>query len=163
MSVKHLRIDNRLIHGQVTASWVNNIGANHMIVTNDNVADDPIQQKILPQAARGVKTSVLSVDETIEYLESEESKNEKIMIIAKFPNDALQLLKKGVEPDEINLGNQAPIPNTDPVKLTKSIAITQEQADILREIAEMGYKLTSKMMPSDSSMDVLKKLDKKEL
>ena len=124
MAVKHLRIDNRLIHGQVTSSWVGNIGANHIIVTNDEVANDPIQQTMLPEAARGVKTSVFSVEETVEYMESEESENEVIMIIAKFPEDALKLLKKGIDPDEINMGNQAPIPKTDPVKVTRSIAIT---------------------------------------
>ena len=161
MAVKHLRIDNRLIHGQVTSSWVGNIGADHIIVTNDEVANDPIQQTMLPEAARGVKTSVFSVEETVEYMESEESEDEVIMIIAKFPEDALQLLKKGIEPAEINMGNQAPIPNTDPVKVTRSIAITKEQGEKLREISNMGYKLTSQMMPSDNKKDFIKMMEKK--
>ena len=160
MSIKHLRIDNRLIHGQVTSSWVSNIGADHIIVTNDEVADDSIQQTMLPQAARGVKTSVLAVDEAVKYITSEESKDEEIMVIAKFPSDALELLQQGVEPAEINMGNQAPIPGTDPVKVTRSIAITEEQAAKLREIADMGYELTSQMMPSDSKMDFIKKMKK---
>ena len=40
--IKHIRIDNRLIHGQVAAAWKNNIGADAIIVCNDDVAKDPI-------------------------------------------------------------------------------------------------------------------------
>jgi PTS system mannose-specific IIB component len=51
MTVVHMRIDNRLIHGQVTASWANAIHTNRLIVTNDQVARDSIQQMLLPQLA----------------------------------------------------------------------------------------------------------------
>ncbi|GAC1635389.1 MAG: hypothetical protein NVS4B7_21610 [Ktedonobacteraceae bacterium] len=51
MTVVHMRIDNRLIHGQVTTSWANAINMNRLIVTNDKVARDPIQQMLLPQRA----------------------------------------------------------------------------------------------------------------
>jgi hypothetical protein len=65
MPVIHLRIDNRLIHGQVTVTWASSLNADHMIVCNDKVAVDPIQKVMLPAAARGVKTSVLSIADTL--------------------------------------------------------------------------------------------------
>ena len=46
--IKHIRIDNRLIHGQVAATWKSNIGADAIIVCNDKVASDPIQKMVLP-------------------------------------------------------------------------------------------------------------------
>jgi len=67
MTVRHLRIDNRLIHGQVTVAWAGNLGANRLIVSNDEVAADDMQRMILPQAARGVPTSVLGIQETLDY------------------------------------------------------------------------------------------------
>ncbi|MEC9488686.1 MAG: PTS sugar transporter subunit IIB [Halanaerobium sp.] len=163
MAVIHMRIDNRLIHGQVTASWVSHIGADHIIVTNDKVSKDPIQKQLLPQAARGVKTSVLSVDDTVDYVKSEEAQKEKIMIVAKFPSDALELVEKGVEPEEINVGNQAPLPNKKCFPVTNQIMVAEGQADIYRKIADKGYNLTVKLMPSDSPGDFIKKLDSKGL
>ena len=42
------RIDNRLIHGQVGMTWTNTLGANLVIVANDDVADKAApHQKIL--------------------------------------------------------------------------------------------------------------------
>lgn len=160
--ILHMRIDNRLIHGQVAVSWVNSIGADHLLVVNDEVADDPIQKQMLPLAARRVKTSVFSIDEAVDYIEKFQDK-EKIMIIAKFPLDGLKLLERGVKPMEVNVGNQAPLPGTKYKMVTKSIAVTPEDAAIYRKIEELGYKLTSRMMPSDSHRSFIELIESKGL
>ncbi|MDR2182276.1 MAG: PTS sugar transporter subunit IIB, partial [Treponema sp.] len=49
--ITHLRIDNRLIHGQVAVAWLKYIGAKAIIVCNDKVASDKIQKMALPLAA----------------------------------------------------------------------------------------------------------------
>jgi mannose/fructose/N-acetylgalactosamine-specific phosphotransferase system component IIB len=162
VTVAHMRIDNRLIHGQVTVKWVGAIGANHLIVTNDDVAKDEIQKMILPQAARGVRTSILSVDDTLAYLQKPQAASEKIMIIAKFPSDALRLLEGGMEPQEINVGNQAPTPGTKFTMVTRSIAVTADDAATYRKIAEQ-HKLTSKMMPNDKPADFVAMMAGKKL
>ncbi len=163
MTVAHMRIDNRLIHGQVTTSWVGSIGANVLIVTNDKVAKDPVQKMLLPQAARGVPTKVLSIEDTLKFVNSPEGQKAKIMILAKLPSDALALLEGGLKPAEINVGNQAPTPGTKFKMVTHSIAVTPEDAELYRAIAAKGYKLTSKMMPSDRSGDFLDLLQKHKL
>lgn len=60
--IKHIRIDNRLIHGQVAATWKSNIGADVIIVCNDKVAMDPIQKMVLPMAAADSKVLIFSID-----------------------------------------------------------------------------------------------------
>jgi mannose/fructose/N-acetylgalactosamine-specific phosphotransferase system component IIB len=162
VTVSHMRIDNRLIHGQVTVKWVGAIGADHLIVTNDDVAKDDIQRMILPQAARGVRTSILSVDDTLAYLATPEAAAEKIMVIAKFPTDALRLLDGGMEPQEINVGNQAPTPGTKFTMVTRSIAVTADDAAVYRKIAER-HRLTSKMMPTDKPADFVAMISGKKL
>jgi PTS system mannose-specific IIB component len=158
-----MRIDNRLIHGQVTVKWVGAVGADHLIVTNDDVAKDEIQRMILPQAARGVKTSILGIDDTLRYCEGPAAANEKIMLIAKLPSDALRLLQGGLKPQEINVGNQAPAPGTKFTMVTRSIAVTADDARLYREIAGLGTPLTSKMMPTDKPTDFLGLLAAKKL
>ncbi len=163
MPVAHMRIDNRLIHGQVTISWVGALGADHLIVTNDDVAADEMQRMILPQAARGVKTSVLSVADTLAYCLGDKGDREKIMIIAKLPSDALALVEGGLEPKEINVGNQAPRPGTKFKMVSRSIAVTSEDAETFRAIAAKGFGLEQRMMPNDRRNDFLKVLQDKKL
>ncbi|HWI65706.1 MAG TPA: PTS sugar transporter subunit IIB [Symbiobacteriaceae bacterium] len=163
MPVVHMRIDNRLIHGQVTVTWASSLNADHMIVCNDKVAVDPIQKVMLPAAARGVKCSVLSVADTLAYCASEKAATEKIFIIAKFPADAIALLDGGLKPEEINVGNQAPVPGTEFVMVTKSCAVTKKDAAMYRDIAGRGWLLTGRMMPSDGKSSFLDVLVKKGL
>lgn len=161
MTVKHMRIDNRLIHGQVTVNWVQSVGAEQILVVNDQVANDPIQKVLLPKAARGVKTSVLSVDDAITFVNEHPSVT--ILIVAKFPADALKMLQAGVKPEQVNVGNQAPLPATKYTMVTHSIAVTADDAKVYRDIAGQGITLTSQMLPSDSKLNFIDLLAKKGL
>jgi PTS system mannose-specific IIB component len=163
MTVRHLRIDNRLIHGQVTIAWVGNLGANRLIVSNDEVAADEMQRMILPQAARGVTTSVLGIQETLDYCAGDQAQGESIFVIAKLPADALGLVQGGLKPEEINVGNQAPRPGSKFTMVTRSIAVTAEDAETYRAIAAAGFTLQQRMMPNDKKADFLQVLSNKKM
>lgn len=155
--IKHLRIDNRLIHGQVAVTWKANVGAQAIIVCNDKVAADPIQKMALPMAARGSKVLVYTIEETIKY--AQENPKETMFVICKHPSDALALIESGVEIDVVNVGNAAPVAGTKYVMVTKSIAATAEDAEVYRKIAELrGGELRSQMIPTAEPIDFLKAL-----
>lgn len=134
--IKHLRIDNRLLHGQVAVNWMNRINAEAIAVVNDDVAKDPIQKMALPLAAKGTTVLVFSHDEFAAYVK--ENPNKALFVIAKFPSDALQILESGLQVDEVNVGNAAPMPGTKYVMVEKrAIAATKEDAEIYRKIASL--------------------------
>lgn len=161
--IKHLRIDNRLIHGQVAVTWMNAIGADKIIVTNDKVAADPIQKMALPMAARGNTVYVLSIADCIKY--AQDNPNETLFVIAKHPQDALQIIESGLEIQAVNVGNAAPIPGAVDYKMvTKSIAVTKEEAVVYRKIAELrGGVLTSRLTTMNETEDFLDLLNKSGL
>lgn len=155
--IKHLRIDNRLIHGQVAVVWMNSIGASAIIVANDQVAADPIQKMALPLAARGSKVLVFTIDELIQY--DKENPTETKFVICKFPTDALRVLEAGIEVEAVNVGNAAPVAGTDYKMVTKSIAATKEDAQVYSKIAELrGGSLRSRMVPTNEDIDFIKAL-----
>ena len=158
--IKHLRIDNRLIHGQVAVTWMRRINANALVVVNDAVAKDPIQKMALPLAARDAKVLVFSVDDFLKY--NEEHPDETLFVIAKFPTDALRILESGQHVEEVNVGNAAPIAGTDYVMVEKrSIAATKEDAVVYRKIAELrGGKLSTQTVSTYEPQDFLELLRK---
>lgn len=157
--IKHLRIDNRLIHGQVAVAWQKYINAKAIIVCNDKVAADPIQKMALPLAARGSKVLVFTIAELLQY--EKDHPEESLFVVAKFPSDALQIIESGVKIESINVGNAAPIAGTKHVMITKSIAVTAEDAVLYRKIAELcGGELTSQIMPTMQISNFLALLEK---
>jgi PTS system mannose-specific IIB component len=155
--IKHMRIDNRLIHGQVAVTWKNHIGAQAIIVCNDKVAADPIQKMALPMAARGSKVLVYTIAETIAYAQA--NPKETMFVICKHPSDALALIDAGLEIEHVNVGNAAPVAGTTYKMVTKSIAATAEDAVTYRQIAaKRGGTLRSRMVPTADEIDFLKAL-----
>lgn len=160
--IRHLRIDNRLIHGQVTVVWMKMIGADTIIVCNDEAAADPIQQMALSMAAKGSTVYVFTIEETIKY--AQEHPEESMFIVCKFPSDALAILESGLEVQEVNVGNAAPIEGTNYKMVTKSIAVTEDDAKYYRKIAEMrGGVLTSRLTTLNEEEDFLELLTRNGL
>jgi mannose/fructose/N-acetylgalactosamine-specific phosphotransferase system component IIB len=85
------------------------------------------------------------------------------MVIAELPSDALRLIDGDLGPAEVNVGNQAPRPGTRFTMVTRSVAVTAEDATTYRQIAAKGHPLGSKMLPSDRPSDFLQLLARKGL
>jgi mannose/fructose/N-acetylgalactosamine-specific phosphotransferase system component IIB len=152
MAVVHVRVDNRLIHGQILIAWSRQIKLDHIIVTNDKVAMDAFQVTLLKAVApQGHKVSVLSIKDCVAYCNSPEAQKESIFIIAKMPEDALGLVEGGLDIKELNLGNAAYEPNTK--KVSKTVYLTEASARAIRNLHDMGLRITSRMIPSEPDVE----------
>lgn len=148
MPVVHVRMDNRLIHGQILVSWNAAIKIDHIIVTNDTVAADPLQVTLLKAVAPlTAKVSVLSIKDCVDYCNSPEAENENIFIIAKFPEDGLALVAGGLNMPVLNLGNQAFVRNSK--RISNTVFLTESGVKALKALHERGIRITCRMMPSD--------------
>ncbi len=158
MAGAHVRIDNRLIHGQVTVAWTRRLGVRRLLVCNDDVAADELQRMLLPQAARGLPTEVCTVAETLG-----KAAGPDLMIVAKDPEDAFRLVEGGLRPEIVNVGNVAPRPGTAYSMVTRSIAVTADEADAYRKLAAAGVPLVTQLMPHDKPAEFVPLLDRKGL
>jgi mannose/fructose/N-acetylgalactosamine-specific phosphotransferase system component IIB len=158
MAGAHVRIDNRLIHGQVTVAWTRHLGVRRLLVCNDDVAADDLQRMLLPQAARGLPTDVLTVAETLDA-----PAGAGIMIIVKHPEDAFRLVEGGLRPEIVNVGNVAPRPGTAYTMVTRSVAVTADEADAYRKLAATGIPLVTQLLPRDKPAEFVPLLDRKGL
>ena len=159
MPVVHVRIDNRLIHGQIMIAWSKKIRLQRIIVTNDKVAADPMQQTLLKAVApANTKVSVLSVKACADYCNSPAAEKEDIFIIAKNPEDVVGLLEAGLHITAVNLGNAAYEPNTR--KVTKTVYLTQSAARAMKKLHDMGLRITSQMIPSEPDVEYWPTIEK---
>ncbi len=152
MPVLHVRMDNRLIHGQILVSWNAEFKIDHIIVTNDKVAADPLQVTLLQAVAPiGAKVSVLTIKDCVAYCNSPAADNENIFIIAKFPEDGLALLEEGLDMPVLNLGNQAYVRGSK--KLSNTVYLTELGVRALKSIHDKGIRITCRMMPADADRE----------
>lgn len=162
MGIIHVRIDDRLIHGQVAAFWCNSLKANRIMVANDEVANDDMQKSVLRMVApAGVRTSLITKEKAATNIKAGKYDAERVLLILKTPKDALDLINLGVDIKAINVGNMAHKDGT--VQIKKSISVTDEDVENFNKLYEKGVELTSVMVPDEphsNLMDFLKKYKK---
>lgn len=161
MAIKLVRIDDRLIHGQVAFAWIKFANAKYLVVADDVVVKDSMQQMLLRLAApKTVSLQMLSLNDSIKFCEEHE--NDSIFLIVRNPENMLKLVEGGLKISEINLGNISLSKSELPRKtLLKNIHVTEQDVTCLRTIADKGINIYIKLIPEDHPMNAIELFDKK--
>ncbi|MGX7394985.1 PTS system mannose/fructose/N-acetylgalactosamine-transporter subunit IIB [Carnobacterium mobile] len=148
MSITAVRIDGRLIHGQVANLWTTKLDISRIMVVDDSVANNAIEKSGLKLATpAGVKLSILPIEKAAANILAGKYDSQRLLIIAKKPDRLLKLVELGVPIKEINVGNMS---QTDESKsITRSINVIGEDIETFKKLDEKGVKLVSQMVPSD--------------
>ncbi|EUJ52702.1 Fructose-specific phosphotransferase enzyme IIB component [Listeria fleischmannii FSL S10-1203] len=104
----HVRIDERLIHGQVATMWTNTIKATRIMIVDDGVVKSEIEKTALKTAVpSGVKLSILTTQGAIKNILAEKYVGQKVFLIVKNPRVLKELVDGGVTLPQINVGNMS--------------------------------------------------------
>lgn len=67
IKIAHVRVDTRLLHGQVATTWTKTVSPDRIIVVSDGVAHDQLRKTMIEQAAPpGVPANVVPISKMIE-------------------------------------------------------------------------------------------------
>lgn len=140
MKIALIRIDERLIHGQVTLGWSRTVSANLILAANDLVAKDTFQKKLMMMAAPvGATVEIYSIDEVVEKLNANAWPNATILLLVRNPIDMVRLLEKGIKVDKVNVGGvRSPGAS---IKLTKEVSATPEELEAWKKLDEEGIRI----------------------
>jgi PTS system mannose-specific IIB component/fructoselysine and glucoselysine-specific PTS system IIB component len=146
--IKLLRIDDRLLHGQVALTWTPSLGADTLVIANDKVAKDEFQKMTLGLAKpAGTKLYIKSVTDTIVFLNDEKFRNLKILLLVNSVNDAASIAAELKEIRSINFGGLRRREGAR--QISKAIALTEEDISIINTLAADGIELEIRQVPSD--------------
>lgn len=149
--VKLVRVDHRLLHGQVVFIWTASIGVDCILIANDDVANDPIQKGILKLSQpTGVKLIFKSVKDSIEALNSGITDKYNLMIITSNVDDGYELASKVEQIRSLNLGNVKLRENTH--NLSKLVHVTDEEEKKLKALAAVGIEVEIRAVPNDDKI-----------
>ena len=87
--IKVLRVDDRLLHGQVAVAWVNFYKADVILIANNQVITDQTMQTAFKLATPpGVTLSMKSLDGAVAVINNPKHASRNIMVVAKTMRDA---------------------------------------------------------------------------
>ena len=148
-----VRVDDRLIHGQVVIKWLGHLHSEEVLIVDDKLQHDEFMQKVLQLAAPpGAQVEVLGVHGAAQRLTSAASSNGSVMVLVRSPETALALLEHGVSFTELNVGGMAGGPGA--VRLFKSVSATEPQMAALLATCNRGVRVYYQMVPEERPIEV---------
>ena len=153
MALALIRIDDRLIHGQVVEGWLPVLGASRIIVVSDAAAADAMQRQLMRLALpEAVALDVLPVSAAVAAVRAAAAAPEKALVLAPGPAEILALLEGGLELESVNVGglhHQA-----GHLRIGRAIFLSEADHKALTAIARRGVRLEGRAVPSEQGEDV---------
>ena len=159
-----LRVDDRLIHGQVAMTWTKQLAVQGIVVANDEAANDNTQKMALKMAVPGgIKSLIKPVDEAIRILNNPKASQMRILVLTRTVKDALKIRKNVGEIGFLNVGNTGRFDGIDvseKLVLTPTIMLTDAEQQALKELVATDPKACMQQVPNDEQKLVKDVLDK---
>ena len=148
-TIEMARVDNRLIHGQISVRWCSKLEINTIIVVNDAVAQNKVQQGLLDMAVPDeYHTRYYTLQQAIDRLPNLSS-DKKMLLIFENIQDLRSLVAEGVKIPYINIGNLDMSPGKR--HIAASTSLSQEEMDWLNSQAQAGTKVEVRRIPSEEA------------
>ena len=157
MHLNLVRIDDRLIHGQVATVWSKESKCNRIIIVSDEVVKDELRKTMLKQVAPpGIKSHVVSVKKMIEIYKDPRFNEFKVLALFTNPTEALRVIQGGVEIKSINIGGMSF--QKGKTQITSAVSVDENDINAFRELDKLGIELEIRKIAKDSKINLMTKI-----
>lgn len=152
--IELLRVDDRLIHGQVAVAWTSHLGADTIVVANDRAAKDTLMQSAFKLAKPPqVVLSIKSVAGAILVINNPKHAPRKMFVVCASPIDAARIVAECPEVKKVCLGGVRQ--EGDRKQVSPQVYLNDAEVAALDEIESHGCKVSLQSVPDQSPMDLV--------
>lgn len=144
--VSLVRVDFRLVHGQVVVKWSKVAKATKIIVMNDVIAADKTIKSVYKMAApAGVKVLCYSLEKGMTKYKETQFGDGRAMVMFKDIKDCYRAWKAGFDMPKLQLGNCPR--GADKKALNNEVYATEEEIGLLKEMSAAGVDIVIHTIP----------------
>ena len=148
-----VRIDDRLLHGQVALGWAATLGSKLIVIANDEVAGDDWLARLYADAAPPtVRVEIVAVKEAAQrYVEFADEALAAIVLV-KNPTDAVELVELGAVVSAVNVGGMHF--EEGKRQLLPYLCVNDLDESALRRLLELGVRVEAQDVPGGRCYDL---------
>lgn len=144
-----IRVDDRLIHGQVTVGWRQHLHFDTICVIDDTLAADPFLADVLRLSApTGIAVYLSTIPNATNTLNK--IKGNRTLVLLKTPQIALKLHQAGLHIQTLNVGNIADAPGRK--RVYKSISLGPAEIAALDELTRQNVQIFFQQTPEERAI-----------
>jgi PTS system mannose-specific IIB component len=145
-----VRVDNRLLHGQILETWVPRLGIGEVVVADDEAAASPLARAAMTLCVPpDLPARILAVGD-VPWAALAASRA-PVLVLVRDVAGLAAARAAGLTPalaPTVNVGNVHFAPGRKPV--TPSVFLSGDEVDALRTLAADGFRVEARAIPSDS-------------
>lgn len=146
--IQLVRVDDRLLHGQVAYSWKAELGYEAIVIVSDSAYEDDVRKMAIKMAKpEGVKLAIRDSNSAIELLNNNLLKDLKVFVVVDNIHTAKKILGNISEKPKLNIGGIQKEEGKQ--SITKYAFIDNQERQILQELSEKNFDIEFKLVPSD--------------
>lgn len=152
--IVQVRVDDRLIHGQVALVWTKELNTTRIIVANKHaVESDALRMTLSMGTPAGQKLLVKDVPDACRIANDPRADPMRIFALTNCVRDALELVKGAPGKIEgVNVANVGRFDKSDPdskVALNSTIMLNPDELEAAKELCEQGIPVFHQLIPSN--------------
>ena len=153
-----IRIDDRLIHGQVVVGWCNSYPFKQFIICDDEILENEWEKNLLLTAAPSkLKVKILSSKDTCEYIKNNLNASRRTLILVSSPKQIKRMTEIGLPIRTINIGGIHYKENRKQYLLY--LFLNKEEVEIFKELITKGYIFECQDLPTNKKYNLKKVLE----
>lgn len=142
-----VRIDDRLLHGQVAYSWKSALGYHAIVIASDEAANDEMRKATLKLCCPdGVKLATRTIADASVLLMHPKLERMNVFVICHDPKSAYELLLNVKEKPIVNLGGLQKEEGN--IRFSKAVYVSERDLAYLDKINDMGYRIEVQEVPT---------------
>ncbi len=148
MDFSLVRVDSRLVHGQIIETWLPYLKATRIIVVNDEVAGSFFRETVIRMAVpRDAEVLIYGVDEFGRSEVTREKENVKTIVLFSGVNDVVRAWAAGFRFTTLNIGNL--YSENWKLQCSTSVCLADEDIAHIQLLLDSGVTVELRSVPSD--------------
>ena len=159
MTIKIVRIDDRLIHGQIVQGWLKTIDVDKILIVSDEVANDEMQQVLLSMAVpSSVKLVIKNIKDASYEIANEVYEKDNLMILFSNPQDIVKMIDNGIKFQSINIGGMHYAHGKK--QLLSNLSVDRNDVEAFLKLINCGLELETRALPQDDRYNAVTDIQK---
>lgn len=138
-----IRLDERLIHGQILAGIVKFSKIRHIIVVSKSVRNDSLRKELMTLSLP--KDIELVFFDCPQMLKEYPAFGEEYLVLFEKISELFDFLQKSQYKKEVSLANYHSPDGT--IKLKKTLTLTDDEYNMLRKFSDTGFNFVYMLIP----------------
>jgi len=147
--IAFVRVDNRLIHGQVVEAWLPELKVGRILVADDGAAANALTRAAMGLAVPPQVKVDIAPMATADFA-SAMSSPERVLVLVRDVEGALRARERGLAVTTLNLGNVHFTPGR--FQVSASVFLSPSELVALRGLAASGAAIEVRAVPREKSL-----------